>query len=71
MTSDWLSSSATRCSRFSIGIVWDATVPEGNGTVLDNSCLMFISNMLYLSLMDRMGANLPQFGDAEMRLAGL
>lgn len=90
------------------------SMPEGQGTVLDNSCLMFISNMwsgsrhdsskvpllllgglggtletgrvldyldkgddnrklcsLYLSLMDRMGAELPQFGDTEMRLAGL
>jgi hypothetical protein len=26
---------------------------------------------LYLSLMDRMGVELPQFGDAETRLAGL
>jgi hypothetical protein len=90
------------------------SMPEGQGTVLDNSCLMFISNMwsgsrhdsskvpllllgglggtletgrvldyldkgddnrklcsLYLSLMDRMGVELPQFGDAETRLAGL
>ena len=90
------------------------SMPEGQGTVLDNSCLMFISNMwsgsrhdsskvpllllgglggtletgrvldyldkgddnrklcsLYLSLMDRMGVELPQFGDAEVRLAGL
>lgn len=90
------------------------SMPEGQGTVLDNSCLMFISNMwsgsrhdsskvpllllgglggtletgrvldyldkgddnrklcsLYLSLMDRMGVELPQFGDTEMRLAGL
>ena len=90
------------------------SIPEGQGTVLDNSCLMFISNMwsgsrhdsskvpllllgglggtletgrvldyldkgddnrklcsLYLSLMDRMGVELPQFGDAETRLAGL
>jgi len=89
-------------------------MPEGEGTVLDHSCLMFISNMwsgsrhdsskvplllvggldgsletgrvldyqnkgddnrklcsLYLSLMDRMGVELPQFGDAETRLAGL
>ena len=87
---------------------------EGEGTVLDNSCLMFLSNMwsgsrhdstklpilllgglgsaletgrvldftgrddsdrklcsLYLSLMDRMGANLDRFGDADARLAGL
>ena len=90
------------------------SMPEGQGTVLDNSCLMFVSNMwsgsrhdsskvpllllgglggtletgrvldyldkgddnrklcsLYLSLMDRMGVELPQFGDAETRLAGL
>jgi hypothetical protein len=90
------------------------SMPEGQGTVLDNSCLMFISNMwsgsrhdsskvpllllgslggtletgrvldyldkgddnrklcsLYLSLMDRMGVEVPQFGDAETRLAGL
>ena len=89
-------------------------MPEGNGTVLDNSCLMFISSMwsgskhdstkvpvllagnlggtletgrvldyaekgddnrklcsLYLSIMDRMGAKLDHFGDAETRLAGL
>ena len=86
---------------------------EGDGTVLDHSCLLFLSNMysgwkhdntrlpvltvgglggtlqtgrvldyydrtdehrrvcsLYLSLMDRMGVNLPRFGDAETRLAG-
>ena len=84
---------------------------EGNGTVLDNSCLMFMSNMyvgrkhdnfrlpliltgglggtlktgrslsyldktenerrmcsLYLSLMDRFGVKLDQFGDATTRL---
>ena len=89
-------------------------MPEGEGTVLDNSCLMFVSNMwsgtkhdsskvpvllagslggtletgrvldytdkgddnrklcsMYLSLMDRMGAKLDRFGDAETRLAGL
>src|SRR5438876_10583122 len=87
---------------------------EGDGTVLDNSCLLFLSNMfsgsrhdnsklpvllvgglggtlqtgrvldykgrrdanrrmcsLYLSIMDRMGINLPRFGDADSRLAGL
>jgi hypothetical protein len=87
---------------------------EGEGTVLDNSCLMFISSMwsgskhdstkvpvllagglggtletgrvldytdqgdenrklcsMYLSIMDRMGARLDSFGDAETRLAGL
>ena len=90
------------------------SMPEGDGTVLDNSCLLFISNMwsgsrhdstrvpvltlgnlggtlesgrvldfydrpadkrrlcsLYLSLMDRMGVELPTFGDADERLAGI
>ena len=88
-------------------------MPEGEGTVLDNSCLLFLSNMwsgtkhdnkkvpvvtvgglggklqtgraldyfesgddsrklcsLYLSIMDRMGAQLAEFGDAKTRLAG-
>jgi hypothetical protein len=87
------------------------SMPEGDGTVLDNSCLMFLSNMwigrkhdntrlplvlagglggtletgrtlnflgqseekrkmcsLYLSLMDRYGLKLEQFGDASERL---
>lgn len=90
------------------------SMPEGDGTVLDHSCLLFLSNMwigrkhdntrlplvqagglggtietgrtlnyleagdenrklcsLYLSILDRMGINLPQFGDAETRLAKL
>jgi hypothetical protein len=90
------------------------SMPEGNGTVLDNSCLMFLSNMwigrkhdnsrlplvlagglggtletgrtlnylndgdenrkmcsLYLSLMDRMGIKLDQFGDAQTPLQRL
>jgi hypothetical protein len=90
------------------------SMPEGTGTVLDNSCLMFISNMwsgskhdstkvpvllagslggtlktgrvldytnksdenrklcsLYLSIMDRMGASLDHFGDADTRLVDL
>jgi hypothetical protein len=89
-------------------------MPEGEGTVLDNTCLLFINNMwsgsrhdnsrlpvltvgglggtletgrvldyrergddnrkvcsLYLSLMDRMGVELPHFGDADSRLADL
>lgn len=89
-------------------------MPEGEGTVLDNSCLMFLSNLwigrkhdntrlplilagglggtletgrtldyvdagndnrkmcsLYLSLMDRYGIKLEQFGDATQRLARL
>jgi hypothetical protein len=87
---------------------------EGDGTVLDNSCLMFLSNLwigrkhdntrlpvllagglggtletgrtlsyldageenrkmcsLYLSIMDRFGIHLDQFGDAHTRLASL
>ncbi len=87
-------------------------MPEGDSTVLDNSMLMFMSNMwsgknhdsskvpilqvgglqgkletgrvldyserpdperrlcsMYLSLMDRMGVQLPEFGDADTRLA--
>jgi hypothetical protein len=85
---------------------------EGDATVLDNSCLMFVSEhwdahnsnqvpvvlagglggelrtgrsldylkagsdkrklcSLYLSLMDRMGLELPEFGDSRERLAGV
>ena len=90
------------------------SMKEGNGTVLDNSCLMFLSNMfvgrkhdnmrlplvlagglggtletgrtlnylnesedkrkmcsLYLSLMDRYGLKLDQFGDSQTRLERL
>ena len=90
------------------------SMPEGDGTVLDHSCLMFLSNMfigrkhdnsklpvvlagglsgtlktgrtfdfykagdenrrmcsLYLSIMDRMGIKLEQFGDATERLKDL
>jgi hypothetical protein len=87
-------------------------IPEGDGTVLDNSCLMFVSEhwnahngtrvplllagglggtlktgrvldyvkagdgkrrlcSLYLSLLDRMGMELKEFGDAKDRLAGV
>jgi hypothetical protein len=89
-------------------------MPEGQGTVLDNTCILWLSNMfsgsrhdnshlpvltvgglggklqtgrvlnyrdkgdenrklcsLYLSLMDRMGVQLPRFGDADSRLAQL
>ena len=89
-----------------------AHMQEGDATVLDNSCLMFVSEhwdahnsnrvpvvlagglggelktgrsldyvhagndkrrlcSLYLSLMDRMGLELPAFGDAKERLAGI
>ncbi len=90
------------------------SMPEGEGTVLDNSCLMFLSNLwigrkhdntrlplvlagglggtletgrtidfvgqsedkrkmcsLYLSLMDRFGIKVDQFGDSQERLAVL
>ncbi len=89
-----------------------AKMQEGDATVLDNSCLMFVSEhwnahnshqvpvvlagglggalktgrsleylnsgddrrklcSLYLSLMDRMGLELPEFGDSKERLAGI
>jgi hypothetical protein len=90
------------------------SMPEGDGTVLDHSCLMWLSNLwvgrshnnsrlplvlagglggtlktgrtldyvragdenrkmssLFLSLMDRMGVTLDQFGDADTRLKDL
>ena len=90
------------------------SMPEGDGTVLDNSCLMWLSNMwigrkhdnsrlplvlagglggtlktgrtlnyleagddnrkmssLFLSIMDRMGVTLDQFGDATTQLQNL
>ena len=90
------------------------SMQEGHGTVLDNTCLLWLSNMfsgsahdnstlpiltiggmggalqtgrvlnyrdkgdenrkvcsLYLSLMDRMGVQLKQFGDADARLSGI
>jgi hypothetical protein len=89
-------------------------MPEGEGTVLDNTCLLYLSSMfsgsrhdntklpiltlgglggtlatgrnldygvksdderklcsLYLSLMDRMGVQLPRFGDADTRLVDI
>ena len=89
-------------------------MPEGDGTVLDHACLMWLSNLwvgrshnnsrlplvlagglggtlktgrtldyvragdenrkmssLFLSLMDRMGVSLDQFGDADTRLKDL
>src|ERR1035437_1943644 len=114
-----LSDGYERISRFHLSqLAYLATkldsMPEGNGTVLDNSCLMFLSNLwigrkhdnfrlplvlagglggkletgrtlnyldageenrkmcsLYLSLMDRFGAKLDQFGDAQTRLERL
>lgn len=89
-----------------------AAMQEGESTVLDNSCLMFVSEhwnahngnqvplvlagglggtlktgrsldylksgndkrklcSLYLSLMDRMGLELPSFGDSKERLSGI
>lgn len=102
------------CSQFAYLASRLDAMKEGENTVLDNSCLMFTSNMwsgsshdsqkvpvllagslggtlktgraldysfvgdenrklcsLYLSVMDRMGVNLPRFGDAETRLANL
>jgi Protein of unknown function (DUF1552) len=116
---DNLSDGYERISRFHLSqLAYLATkldsMPEGNGTVLDNSCLMFLSNMwigrkhdntrlplvlagglagtletgrtldylqdgddnrklcsLLLSITDRMGLKLDQFGDAETRLQRL
>jgi hypothetical protein len=116
---DDLSDGYERISRYYVSqLAYLATrldaMPEGDGTVLDNSCLMFLSNMwsgskhdstklpillagglggtlstgrvldytqaaddnrklcsLYLSLADRMGMPLPNFGDAETPLASL
>jgi hypothetical protein len=102
------------CSQFAYLAGRLEAMPEGDGNVLDHSCLMFISNLwsgsqhdsskvpvllagglggrlktgrvldyrdhgdenrklcsLYLSLMDRMGVELKQFGDADTRLAGI
>ena len=102
------------CSQFAYLAGRLDAMKEGENTVLDNSCLMFTSNMwsgsshnskkvpvllagslggtlktgraldysnkgdenrklcsLYLSVMDRMGVNLPAFGDAEARLGDL
>ncbi len=111
-----LSDGYERIARFHVGqLAYLATklnsMPEGNGTVLDNSCLMWLSNMwagrkhdnrrlplvlvgglggtlktgraldftkedeenrkmcsLSLSIMDRMGVKLDQFGDAQKPL---
>jgi hypothetical protein len=116
---DDLSDGYERISRYYVSqLAYLATrlesMPEGEGTVLDNSCLLFMSNMwsgskhdstklpilmagglggtlqtgrvldytesdddsrklcsLYLSLAERMGVPLNQFGDADTRLAGL
>ncbi len=102
------------CSQYAYLLNTLNAMPEGDSTVLDNSCLMFINNMwsgaqhdsskvpvilaggmggsldtgrvlnyenrgdenrklcsMYLSVMDRMGVKLDQFGDANTRLAGL
>ena len=114
-----LSDDYERISRYYVGnLAYLAgrleAMPEGDGTVLDNTCLLFLSNMwsgerhdntrlpvltvgglggaletgrvldyskagddqrklcsLHLSLMDRLGVELPRFGDAETRLASL
>ena len=116
---DDLSEAYEKISRFYVtNLAYLATkldsMPEGEGTVLDNTCLLYLSNMfsgsrhdntklpivtlgslggtlatgrvldyttkgdenrklcsLYLSLMDRVGVQLPRFGDADSRLAGI
>ena len=116
---DDLSEDYEKISRYYVGnLAYLASrleaMPEGEGTVLDNTCLLYLSNMfsgsrhdntklpivtvggfggtletgrvldytnkgdenrklcsLYLSLMDRVGVQLPRFGDANTRLAGI
>jgi hypothetical protein len=116
---DDLSDSYERISRYYVSnLAYLAgkldSMKEGEGTVLDNTCLLYLSNMwsgerhdntklpvltlgrmggaletgrvldytdggdenrklcsLHLSLMDRMGIQLPRFGDADTRLANL
>jgi hypothetical protein len=112
-TEDYLKICRYYCEQLSYLASRLEKMPEGDSTVLDNSLLMFMSNMwsgkrhdsskvplvqigglggtietgrvldysdrndeerrlcsLYLSIMDRMGVQLDEFGDADTRLAG-
>jgi len=112
-TDDYLRICQYYCSQLAYLADRLQNMPEGDSNVLDNSMLMFMSNMwsgknhdsskvpilqvgglggtletgrvmdysdrpdderrlcsMYLSLMDRMGVKLPEFGDADTRLAG-
>jgi hypothetical protein len=111
---DWEKISRYYCSQLAYLAGRLDSMPEGDGTVLDNSLLLWVNNMwsgskhdstkvplltvgglggklktgrsmdyskagddnrklcsLYLSIMNRMGVDAKQFGDAETELAGL
>lgn len=111
---DWEKISRYYCSQLAYLAGRLDAMPEGEGTVLDNSCLLWVNNMwsgsrhdstkvplltaggmggrlktgrvldytgkddqqrklcsLYLSILNRMGVSMDQFGDADTQLAGL
>jgi len=111
---DWEKISRYYCSQLAYLAGRLDAMPEGEGTVLDNSCLLWVNNMwsgsrhdstkvplltaggmggrlkagrvldytgkddqqrklcsLYLSILNRMGVAMDQFGDANTQLAGL
>tara|TARA_Y100000758_G_scaffold282133_1_gene230131 strand:- start:113 stop:1456 length:1344 start_codon:yes stop_codon:yes gene_type:complete len=111
---DWEKISRYYCSQLAYLAGRLDAMPEGDGTVLDNSCLLWVNNMwsgsqhdstkvplltagglggrlktgrvldytgeddeqrklcsLYLSIVNRMGVSMDQFGDADTQLAGL
>ncbi|MEZ6137761.1 MAG: DUF1552 domain-containing protein [Pirellulaceae bacterium] len=114
MSDDWQRVTTYYCSQLAYLASRLDAMPEGDGTVLDNSCLVFVNNMwsgskhdsskvplltagglgdtlqtgrtldysadgdenrklcsFYISLMDRMGLEVDQFGDADTQLARL
>ncbi|QDT32840.1 hypothetical protein Mal48_20880 [Thalassoglobus polymorphus] len=114
LSDDWEKVSRFYCSQLAYLAGRLDSMPEGDGTVLDHSCLLFINNMwsgsrhdstklpmltvgglggtldtgrvldysdkddgdrklcsFYLSLMNRMGIEETEFGDAQTQLAGL
>ncbi len=114
LSGDWEKVSRFYCSQLAYLAGRLDSMPEGDGTVLDHSCLLFINNMwsgsrhdstklpmltvgglggtldtgrvldysdkddadrklcsFYLSLMNRMGIEESEFGDAQTQLAGL
>ncbi len=114
LSDDWEKVSRFYCSQLAYLAGRLDSMPEGDGTVLDHSCLLFINNMwsgsrhdstklpmltvgglggtldtgrvldysdkddadrklcsFYLSLMNRMGIEESEFGDAQTQLAGL
>ncbi len=111
---DWEKISRYYCSQLAYLAGRLDAMPEGEGTVLDNSCLLWVNNMwsgsrhdstkvplltaggmggrlktgrvldytekddqerklcsFYLSILNRMGVSMDQFGDADTQLAGL